>query len=324
MKIFSYKSKDTETNISFSHLQGGEMLQLNKSDIDHLHMNLKYGIFLVTGKISIENAQKITQLNHWASTPSESHNVIKKIQVQVAKADYTDRLLSFEGFPTCYLEEFSQTHMRYSLVIRRRNLANNIPTYVTHTELGGVSGTLIITPRSHEKTTLSALNMIGGIGLLTGLTLKAPVIVTIVFITHGTGMIIEAGCDLYFDIKGDHDKLGSFNPTRDFVYKGIGELLERATGHTINTDKIYNQINLALTFYTLINKLFTTYIGIKTSEGLGVYFKMKTKTVSVSKFGKKETSIRDYSNITPKILKEYGLDSYSTYRTINPIERSID
>ncbi|MGL5583107.1 MAG: hypothetical protein ACRDCE_19425, partial [Cetobacterium sp.] len=145
-----------------------------------------------------------------------------------------------------------------------------------------------------------------------------------IFIAHATGMITEFMADVYFVAKGNPEKMGSFNMTRDLFYKPLGDTLklfiEKATPRikiddTFGED-IYNIGNLTISMADLGGKAINGFKALKNAKGEGIFFNIKIKNVKVSRFGR-QLQPKKYVGLTPVkatalFIKDMGLDIYAT------------
>ena len=221
----------------------------------------------------------------------------------------------------------------FNLVIRQYKLkvlegtgdtgADNLSSYVGNIEIKNVSNQLIILPMDWRKTLLSANNLIGGVSLIQAVK-NNPYSVAFIFIAHTTGMITEFMTDVYFVAKGNPEKIGSFNMTRDLFYKPLGDIIKEWAEYispsirisdTFGED-IYNIGNLTFSMAGLGGKAINGYKTLKNTKGKGIFFNIKIKNVKVSRFGR-QLHPKKYVGLTPVkatalFVKDMGLDIYAT------------
>lgn len=210
--------------------------------------------------------------------------------------------------------------------------------------LKGVKGDMIIISREFnlKNSLLSGLNGLTGVSLLKDAGVKVAVasesrIITgalgFYFIAHGTGMVSEFVADITFVMKKEPEKMGSFNMTRDWVYKPIGEAISQEINNIfseINLSKdigidAYNHANLAFSILTLSTDVEKSYRNLKGYEGAGIYYKIKYKDVAVSTWGRRLTAYRKYGSTTIKaLLGDLGFLVPGTYSVKESIKSEIE
>lgn len=123
-------------------------------------------------------------------------------------------------------------------------------------------------------------------------------------------MVTEFTADITFVIKKEPKKIGSFNMTRDWVYKPIGEAIAQDINKyypemSINEDigiDAYNNANLAFSVITLGIDVKNSYKRLNGYEGAGIYYKVKYKNIAVSTWGRRLITYRKYGSRTVKAL----------------------
>lgn len=148
------------------------------------------------------------------------------------------------------------------------------------------------------------------------------------FIAHGTGLVSEFIADVTFRIQGKPEKMGSFNMTRDWFYKPLGESIAENINSYVSNFKIdnnigiemYNCANLAFTLMSLESSLKTIVRKLRGYEGAGIYYEVKYKNVAVSTWGRQSMSYRKYGSTTLKALigdlTNIIPDTYTTKKAI--------
>lgn len=141
------------------------------------------------------------------------------------------------------------------------------------------------------NSTLSVTNRIIGYTLLKGIAINNSITLKIFLIIHGIGMISEFLADVYFVVKGEPDKMGSFNLTGDYFYKPFGKILtnflnERYSyniSENFGTD-FYNTGMLTLSI-TQLRQAGMQHINKLSSQGINLYFSFKVRHTQFSHYG---------------------------------------
>ncbi|WP_308008320.1 hypothetical protein, partial [uncultured Fusobacterium sp.] len=309
---------------------------------------LKKGIFIITGYLRGEdekNLAEIMKLNKWSMITGTSKESLRDIEIKISRNGYVLRHLIFEGYLSSYNESYDNTKgYRFHFILREHKQINRDGAYVRTVTLKGVKGDMIIMPQdfNFKNSLLSGLNGLTGVSLLKDAGVKVAVasesrIITgalgFYFIAHGTGMVSEFMADITFVMKKEPEKMGSFNMTRDWVYKPIGEAISQEINNIfseINLSKdigidAYNHANLAFSILTLSTDVEKSYRNLKGYEGAGIYYKIKYKDVAVSTWGRRLTAYRKYGSTTIKaLLGDLGFLVPGTYSVKESIKSEIE
>lgn len=322
MELYHYEDETIKTEILIKSKVNNEEIELKQIDFSNIKMFLKKGIFIITGYLRGEdekNLAEIMKLNKWSMITGTSKESLRDIEIKISRNGYVLRHLIFEGYLSSYNESYDNTKgYRFHFILREHKQINRDGAYVRTVTLKGVKGDMIIMPQdfNFKNSLLSGLNGLTGVSLLkeAGLAGGECTVVTGVlvfyFIAHGTGMISEFMADVTFVFKKEPEKMGSFNMTRDWVYKPIGEAIAQRVNRVIpgvNISKdigidAYNHANLAFSILTLSTDVEKSYRNLKGYEGAGVYYKIKYKNVAVSTWGRRLTAYRKYGSSTAKAL----------------------
>lgn len=335
IEIYSYEENDSETKVIISSLAGDEIIEIRQRDISSLNLQIKHGIYIIDGYIINEkhNFEMIYKLNKWAKLNGSQKDCLKKIEIKIVKNGYTIRHYIFNGYLVKYYEYFTNQKVRFNLVLRQYKLRtldgkantemDKAESYIENVTIKNVSGNLIIKPIDTTTTILSGINLAGGVGLLTGAS-SAPPLLAFIFIAHGTGMVTEFIADVSFVIQGKPQKMGSFNMTRDWFYKPLGEIIKNLLEKEESSIKIsdtfgediYNMGNLVFSAFDIGGKILKGVKTLKISGGKDILYTIKMKEVKTSFFGRRLEPYR-YYGLTPikstkKFIEDMGLDIYST------------
>lgn len=336
IKIYNYKDENAKTQITINSLFKNDTISFEQIDIEDIKIFLKHGIFIIKRYIRHNddiNSENILKLNEWTRMSGDKLEWLKRIDLKIVRGGYVIREFVFNGFVADYMEYFNKGRHMFNLVIRQYKLkvlegkgdtgADKLSSYVGNIEIKNVSNQLIILPMDWKQTLLSASNLMGGISLIQAVK-NNPYSIAFIFIAHATGMITEFMADVYFVAKGNPDKMGSFNMTRDLFYKPLGDTLklfiEKATPRikiddTFGED-IYNIGNLTFSMADLGGKAINGYKALKNTKGEGIFFNIKIKNVKVSRFGR-QLQPKKYIGLAPVkatalFVKDMGLDIYAT------------
>ena len=325
-----------------------EEIELKQIDFSNIKMFLKKGIFIISGYLRGEdekNLAEIMKLNKWSMITGTSKGALRDIEIKVSRNGYVLRHLIFEGYLSSYHESYDNAKgYRFHFILREHKKINRDGAYVRTVNLKGVKGDMIIIPREFnlKNSLLSGLNGLTGVSLLKDAGVKVAVasesrIITgalgFYFIAHGTGMVSEFVADITFVMKKEPEKMGSFNMTRDWVYKPIGEAISQEINNIfseINLSKdigidAYNHANLAFSILTLSTDIEKSYRNLKGYEGAGIYYKIKYKDVAVSTWGRRLTAYRKYGSTTIKaLLGDLGFLVPGTYSVKESIKSEIE
>lgn len=345
IELYSYEDNSQETEVSIKSYVTNEEIKINQMDISYVKLLLKHGIFIIDGYIreKEKSLESILKLNKWGLVKGNEKDWLRKVNIKIVRNGYVVREYVFNGYLGDYVEYYDNSKKRFNFVIRQYKLVNldnsygksesdKIDAYVKNMEIKQVKGQGIIKPLdSHvdiPSILLSASNLTTAISLAQNvITGSTPITLTFIFIAHGTGMVTEFLADVYFVIKGEPEKMGSFNMTRDWFYKPIGEILVNGINNTypiINLNNqigedIYNMGNLAFSSVDLGGKLLNGFKAFKTSKGEGILYTIRLKEVKVSHFGR-QLQPQKYVGLTPikatgKFVQDMGLDVYSTKKS---------
>lgn len=336
IKIYNYEDENAKTQITINSLFKNNTISFEQIDIEDIKIFLKHGIFIIKGYIRHNdniNSENVLKLNEWTRMSGDKLEWLKRIDLKIVRGGYVIREYVFNGFVADYIEYFNKGRHMFNLVIRQYKLkvlegtgytgADKLSSYVGNIEIKNVSNQLIILPMDWGKTLLSASNLMGGISLIQAVK-NNPYSVAFIFIAHATGMITEFMADVYFVAKGNPEKMGSFNMTRDLFYKSIGEIVADSINRKYPTVKlnrdfgedIYNIGNLYISMADLGGKAINGYKALKNTKGEGIFFNIKVKNVKVSHFGR-QLQPKKYIGLTPVkatalFVKDMGLDIYAT------------
>ena len=336
IKIYNYEDENAKTQITINSLFKNDTISFEQIDIEDIKIFLKHGIFIIKGYIRHNdniNSENVLKLNEWTRMSGDKLEWLKRIDLKIVRGGYVIREYVFNGFVADYIEYFNKGRYMFNLVIRQYKLkvlegtgdtgADKLSSYVGNIEIKNISNQLIILPMDWGKTLLSASNLMGGISLIQAVK-NNPYSVAFIFIAHATGIVTEFMADVYFVAKGNPEKMGSFNITRDLFYKPLGDIIKN-TIETIDTDikfsntfgeDIYNIGNLTISMADLGGKAINGYKALKNTKGEGIFFNIKIKNVKVSKFGR-QLQPKKYIGLTPVkatalFVKDMGLDIYAT------------
>lgn len=348
MELYHYEDEAIKTEILIKSKINDEEIELKQIDFSNIKMFLKKGIFIISGYLRGEdekNLAEIMKLNKWSMITGTSKGALRDIEIKVSRNGYVLRHLIFEGYLSSYHESYDNAKgYRFHFILREHKKINRDGAYVRTVNLKGVKGDMIIIPREFnlKNSLLSGLNGLTGVSLLKDAGVKVAVasesrIITgalgFYFIAHGTGMVSEFVADITFVMKKEPEKMGSFNMTRDWVYKPIGEAISQEINNIfseINLSKdigidAYNHANLAFSILTLSTDIEKSYRNLKGYEGAGIYYKIKYKDVAVSTWGRRLTAYRKYGSTTIKaLLGDLGFLVPGTYSVKESIKSEIE
>ncbi|BBA51239.1 hypothetical protein FV113G1_15880 [Fusobacterium varium] len=348
MELYHYEDETIKTEILIKSKVNNEEIELKQIDFSNIKMFLKKGIFIITGYLRGEdekNLAEIMKLNKWSMITGTSKESLRDIEIKISRNGYVLRHLIFEGYLSSYNESYDNTKgYRFHFILREHKQINRDGAYVRTVTLKGVKGDMIIMPQdfNFKNSLLSGLNGLTGVSLLKDAGVKVAVasesrIITgalgFYFIAHGTGMVSEFMADITFVMKKEPEKMGSFNMTRDWVYKPIGEAISQEINNIfseINLSKdigidAYNHANLAFSILTLSTDVEKSYRNLKGYEGAGIYYKIKYKDVAVSTWGRRLTAYRKYGSTTIKaLLGDLGFLVPGTYSVKESIKSEIE
>ena len=348
MELYHYEDETIKTEIIMKSKINDEEIELKQIDFSNIKMFLKKGIFIISGYLRGEaekNLAEIMKLNKWSMITGTSKGALRDIEIKVSRNGYVLRHLIFEGYLSSYHESYDNAKgYRFHFILREHKKINRDGAYVRTVNLKGVKGDMIIIPREFnlKNSLLSGLNGLTGVSLLKDAGVKVAVasesrIITgalgFYFIAHGTGMVSEFVADITFVMKKEPEKMGSFNMTRDWVYKPIGEAISQEINNIfseINLSKdigidAYNHANLAFSILTLSTDIEKSYRNLKGYEGAGIYYKIKYKDVAVSTWGRRLTAYRKYGSTTIKaLLGDLGFLVPGTYSVKESIKSEIE
>lgn len=348
MELYHYEDETIKTEIIMKSKINDEEIELKQIDFSNIKMFLKKGIFIISGYLRGEaekNLAEIMKLNKWSMITGTSKGALRDIEIKVSRNGYVLRHLIFEGYLSSYHESYDNAKgYRFHFILREHKKINRDGAYVRTVTLKGVKGDMIIIPREFnlKNSLLSGLNGLTGVSLLKDAGVKVAVasesrIITgalgFYFIAHGIGMVSEFVADITFVMKKEPEKMGSFNMTRDWVYKPIGEAISQEINNIfseINLSKdigidAYNHANLAFSILTLSTDVEKSYRNLKGYEGAGIYYKIKYKDVAVSTWGRRLTAYRKYGSTTIKaLLGDLGFLVPGTYSVKESIKSEIE
>lgn len=341
MELYHYEDETIKTEILIKSKINDEEIELKQIDFSNIKMFLKKGIFIISGYLRGEdekNLAEIMKLNKWSMITGTSKGALRDIEIKVSRNGYVLRHLIFEGYLSSYQESYDKIKgYKFHFILREHKKINREGAYIRTVTLKGVKGDMIIIPHdfNFNQTLLSALNGTTGYFMLGnassaiagGVTLGTGVLICF-YIAHGTGMISEFMADVTFRIQGKPEKMGSFNMTRDWFYKPLGESIAEDINSSFSSIKIdkdigvdmYNHANLAFTLISMGESLKTIVRKLKGYEGAGIYYEMKYKDVALSTWGRQSTPYRKYGSTTLKALigdlKNIIPDTYTTKKVV--------
>lgn len=349
MELYHYEDEAIKTEILIKSKINDEEIELKQIDFSNIKMFLKKGIFIITGYLRGEdekNLAEIMKLNKWSMITGTSKKSLRDIEIKISRNGYVLRHLIFEGYLSVYHETYDNIKgYRFYFILREHKKINREGAYVRTVTLKGVKGDMVIMPQNFDFKTslLSGLNGVAGIELLKsvgskiaiagGESVAASGTLIFFFIAHGTGIVTEFVADITFVMKKEPEKMGSFNMTRDWVYKPIGEAISQEINNIfseINLSKdigidAYNHANLAFSILTLSTDVEKSYRNLKGYEGAGIYYKIKYKDVAVSTWGRRLTAYRKYGSTTIKaLLGDLGFLVPGTYSVKESIKSEIE
>ena len=348
MELYHYEDETIKTEIIMKSKVNDEEIELKQIDFSNIKMFLKKGIFIISGYLRGEdekNLAEIMKLNKWSMITGTSKGALRDIEIKISRNGYVLRHLIFEGYLSSYHESYDNAKgYRFHFILREHKKINRDGAYVRTVNLKGVKGDMIIIPREFnlKNSLLSGLNGLTGVSLLKDAGVKVAVasesrIITgalgFYFIAHGTGMVSEFVADITFVMKKEPEKMGSFNMTRDWVYKPIGEAISQEINNIfseINLSKdigidAYNHANVAFSILTLSTDIEKSYRNLKGYERAGIYYKIKYKDVAVSTWGRRLTAYRKYGSTTIKaLLGDLGFLVPGTYSVKESIKSEIE
>lgn len=339
MELYHYEDEAIKTEIVMKSKVNDEEIELKQIDFSNIKMFLKKGIFIITGYLRGEdekNLAEIMKLNKWSMITGTSKESLRDIEIKISRNGYVLRHLIFEGYLSAYHETYDNAKgYRFHFILREHKKINRDGAYVRTVTLKGVKGDMIIMPQdfNFKNSISSALTGATGVSLLSnlsnvaaGMTFNGGII--FYFIAHGTGMVTEFMADVTFVVKGESEKMGSFNMTRDWFYQPLGEIIKYTIDSfniDIKVDKdigidMYNQVNLAFSIIAMSATIENVYRKLTSYKGAEIYYKVKYRNVAVSPWGRKTVSYRSYGPLTLKALLGdlTGLlpDAYSTKEAI--------
>lgn len=346
IEIYSYNDSSAKTEINFN-----DEIILNQIDIEYIKILYKHGIIFIEGYIRHGdpiNEENILKLNQWSRENVNSNKWIKRTNIKIVRNEFVIRDITFNAFIVDYSEYFYKGKHRFTLVLRQYKLARldgtrgdtgavKTESYIKSETIKGVHGTLIITPLNYEKVFFSSLNGVSAYSFLKEFSAIGTKTVAFYFIAHGTGIVTEAIADIKFTIDGEPEKIGSFNLTRDYFYKPLGELIARETNkmdmglnlHQDIGEDWYNLANLAFSWLNIGEKIIKGIHTIKTGKGLNIIYTIKIKKVQASRFSQVLkpvkviglTPFESLKNITKEILTEIYPNIIGTKDIINKKRR---
>ena len=352
IEVYSYEDYSAKTQITITSNISNEVISFEQIDLSDIKIFLKHGIFILEGYIRHNdpiNSENILNLNKWSRISGDKKDWLRNINIKIVRGGHVLREFLFNGFLVDYIEYFNKGKHRFNLVLRQYKLSSldgsrgdcgapKTESFVMRTTLKGVEGTLIMQPVDTDNfwniskkmlgTTINALassaNATTAYSILKSVSIKNPILLKFFFISHGTGLISEFVADVYFVATGNSDKMGSFNITRDFFYKPLGEIFAdeinknypRVKFSNSFGEDIYNSGNLAFSMIKL-GKGAMRHIK-KTLKGteLQYMFSFKIKHVQNNRFGL-QLDVNSYVGLSPvvatkKLIKDLGLDSLAT------------
>lgn len=344
IEIYNYSDSSAKTEINFN-----DEIIFNQIDIEDIKILYKHGIIFIEGYIrhgdSI-NEENILKLNQWSREKGDSNKWLKRTNIKIVRNEFVVRDITFNAFIVDYSERFDKGKHRFTLILRQYQLARldgtrgdtgavKAESYVKSKTIKGVNGTLIITPLNYETVFFSGLNGVSAYNFLKEFSAIGTKTKTVAFyfIAHGTGVVTEAVADIKFTINGEPEKIGSFNLTRDYFYKPLGEIFSNymnKKGLNINIDSNigedwYNLANLAFSWLNIGEKIIKGINSVKTGKGLNIIYTIKIKKVQASRFSQVLkpvkviglTPFESLKNIAKEILTEIYPNIVGTKDIIN-------
>lgn len=339
--IYSYEDNTQNTKLTIKSLSTNKEISLKQIDIAHMNFLLKHGIFMINGYVRHDddsNVENIFELNKWALIKGNEKDWLRYINIKIVRNGYVVREYIFNGFIADYIEYYDKGQARFNLVLRQYKLmaldgskgnsgATKLDSYITHTTIKGVQGELIIKPFDWASTLLSASNLMLAISFGQNVLKGSPLTLSFIFIAHGTGLVTEFMADIYFTVKGQPENMGSFNMTRDWFYKPLGEIIADAINKNYPSVKLnsnfgedmYNMGNLAFSAIDLGGKVLNIFKTLKATKGEGILYTIRMKNIEVSFWGR-QLQPRKYIGLTPikataEFTRDMGLDVYSTKKS---------
>lgn len=341
IEIYSYEDNSQKTNITIKSFVTNKEISLKQIDISHMNFLLKYGIFMINGYVRHDddsNVENIFELNKWALIKGNEKDWLRSINIKIVRNGYVIREYIFNGFVADYIEYYDKGKACFNIVLRQYKFmaldgshgdsgADKLDSYITHTTIKGVQGELIIKPFDVAATLLSASNLMLAVSLGQNVLKGSPLTLAFIFIAHGTGLITEFTADVYFTVKGQPENMGSFNMTRDWFYRPLGEIIADAINKNYPSVKldsnfgedIYNMGNLAFCAIDLGGKVLNIFKTLEATKGEGILYTIRMKNIEVSYFGR-QLQPRKYIGLTPikataEFTRDLGLDVYSTKKS---------
>lgn len=344
IEIYNYSDPSAKTEINFN-----DEIIFNQIDIEDIKILYKHGIVFIEGYIrhgdSI-NEENILKLNQWSREKGDSNKWLKRTNIKIVRNEFVVRDITFNAFIVDYSERFDKGKHRFTLILRQYQLARldgtrgdtravKAESYIKSKTIKGVDGTLIITPLNYETVFFSGLNGVSAYNFLKEFSAIGTKTKTVAFyfIAHGTGVVTEAVADIKFTINGEPEKIGSFNLTRDYFYKPLGEIFSNymnKKGLNLNIDSNigedwYNLANLAFSWLNIGEKIIKGINSVKTGKGLNIIYTIKIKKVQASRFSQilkpvkviGLTPLETLKNIAKEILTEIYPNIVGTKDIIN-------
>lgn len=338
IEIYSYEANDEVTEMIISSYNNNDSITLRQQDLKNIKILLKKGILYFEGYLNSENHSEIFKLNKWSRISGENSDFLRKIELKIIRGNFVVRHYIFNAFMIDYSETFIKNKYEFILLLRISTVGTGfVPNEcsVQKVNINDVPCSMIIEPQEQNfditknliNTTLSASTGITGYTLLKGIAVSNPITLKIFLLIHGTGMVSEFLADVYFVAKGEPEKMGSFNITRDYFYKPLGESLANLFNKvfiSLNIPKnigedFYNTGMITLSI-TQLGQSGMQHINKTLNNGTNLYFSFRIKPTQFSHYGFKvevvEKSKSPILNLTKSITKDLGFDAYSTGMSI--------
>lgn len=337
IEIYSYEANDEITEMIITSYHNSDSITLRQQDLKDIKIFLKKGILYFEGYLNSKNHTEVFKLNKWSRISGENNDFLRKIELKIIRGNFVVRHYIFNAFIIDYSETFIKNKYEFILLLRISTVGTGfIPTEcsVQKANINNIPCSMIIEPQEQNfditkniiNATLSASNGITGYTLLKGMVSSNPIALKVFLLVHGTGMVSEFLADVYFVAKGEPEKMGSFNITRDYFYKPLGEILANIINKNYleNIPKdfgvdVYNTGMITLSI-TQLGQAGMQHINKTLNNGTHLYFSFRIKSTQFSHYGFKieviEKSKTPILNLTKSITKDLGFDAYTTGMSI--------
>lgn len=338
IEIYSYEANDEVTEMIISSYNNNDSITLRQQDLKNIKILLKKGILYFEGYLNSENHSEIFKLNKWSRISGENSDFLRKIELKIIRGNFVVRHYIFNAFMIDYSETFIKNKYEFILLLRISTVGTGfVPNEcsVQKVNINDVPCSMIIEPQEQNfditknliNTTLSASTGITGYTLLKGIAVSNPITLKIFLLIHGTGMVSEFLADVYFVAKGEPEKMGSFNVTRDYFYKPLAEIITNELSKNYPKVKVSNEIGedfynigaLSISISQLGNASFKHYTNVK-NQGTKLFFSFKIKYSQLNKYGVSiqitEKTGHPFYKTTKNIIKDLTFDTFTTSMSI--------